>query len=59
MWRLRTNYHDKSKAHGEEKVTGFTKGTKAVTVQQYKKGNVEKAKKGMEEERRGRVHWTR
>jgi hypothetical protein len=45
MWRLRTNYHDKSKAHGEEKVTDFTKGAKAVTVQQYKKGNVEKAKK--------------
>ena len=45
MWRLRTDYHDKSKAHGKEKVTDFTKGTEAVTVQQYKEENVEKAKK--------------
>ena len=46
MWRLRTNYHDRSKAHGEEKVTGFTKGTKAVTVHQYKKEMWKRQRKG-------------
>ena len=38
-------FPDKSKTHEQEKVTGFTKGTKAVTVQQYKKEMWKMAKK--------------
>ena len=39
------DYHDKSKAHGKEKVTDFTKGTEAVTVQQYKEEMWKRQKK--------------